>query len=648
VKNFFFFLFSLNVLSNSDYNSHGHVGYINTPSAYTNYESSLTYILSRDDPDRKLVLLASPFNWLDASLFYVDITGKPYGPGSATQSYKDKGFSIKFNLLNKKGFPKISLGGNDIAGTGIYNSEYIVLSDTYKNIEYSFGLGWGDYSSGLKIGNPLIKLNDSFRSRSENYKDRGGAFDLNNYFSGDMSLFGAFKIRINNDVSFLTEYDPTTFENTPWNLKPKTKINLGVLFSKGNLNFKANFIGGNRFAFNVSYHQDFLQFNPNSQTISSNISTYEDLQKILELNNIGLKSISEDKDQLTISVKQNSHTNQQEVNNVVYLNSKLLSEKYKKLGIVQETLGMEVVKVFYPTSNEINLRNETYFNESQGKDRYFVQEKFPLISNYIYPTIRPYIAAREGFIFSGLILNNDLEVAFKENIIFLANFKSSLYDDFDKLYIPPVNIYPNQVRSDIKKYYNNFDYFFIGRLELNFLKSWNQSHFIRTSVGYYEEMFGGFGSEYLYHPPGSLFSIGAEIFHVKKRDYKMNLSFKEYENTFARTAIKITDPLTDINLKVSYGEYLAGDIGFTYELSRKFDNGIEFGVFFSDTNVTSEQFGEGSFDKGVKLTIPFSSLLNLEQRRLGDFIWRPLTKDPAAMLIKSIDIWDEVGRFRRY
>ena len=56
--------------------------------------------------------------------------------------------------------------------------------------------------------------------------------------------------------------------------------------------------------------------------------------------------------------------------------------------------------------------------------------------------------------------------------------------------------------------------------------------------------------------------------------------------------------------KLSYGEYLAGDEGVTFELSRSFLNGTKFGAFASFTDVSSEQFGEGAFDKGIFFSIP--------------------------------------------
>ena len=92
-------------------------------------------------------------------------------------------------------------------------------------------------------------------------------------------------------------------------------------------------------------------------------------------------------------------------------------------------------------------------------------------------------------------------------------------------------------------------------------------------------------------------------------------------------------------MKISYGEYLAGDIGTTFELSRSFSNGMQFGIFASNTDVTAAQFGEGSFDKGIFFNIPvYGNLIN--------YTWRPLTKDPAAKLNRKNSLYSLLVRFR--
>lgn len=63
--------------------------------------------------------------------------------------------------------------------------------------------------------------------------------------------------------------------------------------------------------------------------------------------------------------------------------------------------------------------------------------------------------------------------------------------------------------------------------------------------------------------------------------------------------------------KYSNGEYLAGDKGFTFEASRSFKNDVKFGVFATFTDVSTDQFGEGLFDKGIFFNIPiFNNFVN--------------------------------------
>jgi hypothetical protein len=81
-------------------------------------------------------------------------------------------------------------------------------------------------------------------------------------------------------------------------------------------------------------------------------------------------------------------------------------------------------------------------------------------------------------------------------------------------------------------------------------------------------------------------------------------------------------------MKLSTGEYLAGDKGTTIEFSRSFDTGLKFGVFATFTDVTYAEFGEGSFDKGIFFNIPIYG-------NLIDYTWRPLTKDPGSKLLRK-------------
>ena len=162
------------------------------------------------------------------------------------------------------------------------------------------------------------------------------------------------------------------------------------------------------------------------------------------------------------------------------------------------------------------------------------------------------------------------------------------------------------------------------------------------SGGILEEMFNGIGFEYLYFKQNTNYAIGIEVFDVIKRDYKMRLGTLDYKNITGSLNFYYRNYRTiPFDAKISYGEYLAGDEGVTIEFSRSFLNGAKFGVFASFTDVSSAQFGEGSFDKGVFFNIPvFGNFIN--------YSWRPLTKDPGARLIRKHTLHDLLIKFEPY
>ena len=112
------------------FNNHGVIGLINMPTARLYNESSYGFTLYDGEPDQKITMTSNPFNWLEASFFYTNIKGKPYCNVDydpvCGQDYKDKGFNLKIRLKEEGILPAIAVGINDIAGTGLYSSEYIV------------------------------------------------------------------------------------------------------------------------------------------------------------------------------------------------------------------------------------------------------------------------------------------------------------------------------------------------------------------------------------------------------------------------------------------------------------------------------------------------------------------------------------------
>ena len=186
------------------------------------------------------------------------------------------------------------------------------------------------------------------------------------------------------------------------------------------------------------------------------------------------------------------------------------------------------------------------------------------------------------------------------------------------------------MRSDVKQYLKNMDKgILIGRAQLDYHISPKNNHHIMLTGGILEDMFSGYGAEYLYFKQNKNYSIGLELFNVRKRDYEWGFGHLDYENTFVTANLYYRNyGLVPFDFKLSAGEYLAGDEGYTIEFSRSFSSGVQFGVFATFTDVSYADFGEGSFDKGLFFDIPiYGNFIN--------YTWRPLTKDPGAKLIRK-------------
>ena len=120
------------------------------PSARMHDEGTLAFSWSSNDPYLRGSLIAYPFSWFEASYQYVDVNNALYSnveSFSGDQTYKDKSFDAKFRILKESELlPQIAIGFRDIAGSGIFSAEYIVASKLYKNIDFTFGMGWGGLS----------------------------------------------------------------------------------------------------------------------------------------------------------------------------------------------------------------------------------------------------------------------------------------------------------------------------------------------------------------------------------------------------------------------------------------------------------------------------------------------------------------------
>ena len=638
-KSFFFFIFLfINAFLHADsfenniYNNHGIVGLINTPSARFYDESSFGITIYDGNPDQKITLTSSPFDWLEASFFYTNIQGLPY-PGFESQDYKDKGFNFKLRLKEQGLLPAVAIGANDIAGTGFYSGEYLVSSYEYGNFDFNLGFGWGNLNGKKDFENPLITIDERFKNRPEDFAQQGGQFQPSRYFSDEnISVFFGAAYLLNEKTIFKIERDTTKtdglidYDEAGSSFTYGLDYKISSNFSIGIFNERDNFYSL-KFLYKSNPKKDYPRQSFRQSKVNRSLDKYEKFRNNLQENGIGVNKIFKNQEIIGLEVTQFMLPNLNAIDSIIN-SAKESSNISEKVITNYKIVDLDAVKNF----DDNNFNDDELIYSRNKKSRF---------NNSYRINIRPFLAAREGFFKGAILFENDTEILFTDNLIFSSNLKYSLWNNFDDLVIPPRNTYPAQVRSDVKDYLRGFnDGVVIGRAQVDFYKSIKKDHHLMISAGIFEEMFNGAGFEYLYFPPEKNFALGFEVFEVIKRDYKLQFGTLDYQNTSGHINFYHRNyKYIPFDTKVSFGKYLAGDIGATFEFSRSFSNGVQFGIFATFTDVSSEQFGEGSFDKGIFFNVPiFSNLIS--------YTWRPLTKDPGAKLTRKNSLHDLLVRFK--
>ena len=636
-------IFSLQVTAdsfdNNQYNNHGIVGLINTPTARSYDEGVHGVTIYGSDIDQKITITSNPYEWFEASVFYMNTELEPtcrgYGDEVFCQGYKDKGFNVKFRLKEEGVLPAIAIGLMDFAGTGIYSSEYIVSSYGIGNLDMHLGLGWGQLGGTNKtISNPLGSIKESFYDRQGGYSGEGGQLNFGKYFSGEEAApFYGVSYKYGDKLLFQFEKDTTKmFDASLLYPERESDYTFGLKYSiTDNFTIGLSHERGSYSSFTFTYKnspaRSFKKYEYKQAEVAPDDNKYEQLINNLQNNDIGVRKVTETSRSIGLDLTQFIHSD-------IRLIEDIVSKAARDAGITKE------IKT---DLNVAGLKAVTEIDEDFQKDAKIIYERDleKRFYNSSHIVLRPFLASREEFFKGAILVENNSEFIIKENFFFAVNLKYSLANNFEDLTFPPVDTFPAQVRSDVKQYLKNMnDGVLIGRMQFDYHITPKPNHHLMFTAGILEDFFQGAGAEYLYFVPNKNYAFGAEVFQVKKRDYDWWFGTLDYENITATANFYYRNyGLLPFDLKLSAGEYLAGDVGTTFEISRTFDTGVRFGAFATFTDVSTEDFGEGSFDKGIFFTIPiYGNLIN--------YTWRPLTKDPGAKLIRKHTLHDFLVKFR--
>jgi hypothetical protein len=163
--------------------------------------------------------------------------------------------------------------------------------------------------------------------------------------------------------------------------------------------------------------------------------------------------------------------------------------------------------------------------------------------------------------------------------------------------------------------------------------------FARVTAGMLEPMFGGLSGEILWRPRDRPYALGLDVNWVAQRQYTQNIGTLGYSVVTGQASLYLDLPVWNLYTVLRGGRYLAGDWGGTIEMGRRFDSGIEVGGFATFTNVSYSRFGEGSFDKGIYVRVPFD-FFGVTTRNRANLNIRPVQRDGGQRLAVDNPLWD--------
>jgi hypothetical protein len=211
-----------------------------------------------------------------------------------------------------------------------------------------------------------------------------------------------------------------------------------------------------------------------------------------------------------------------------------------------------------------------------------------------------------------------------------GSYGLNLYDEFDDL-TRTSNSVLQSVRTDQDKYLKGSKH---GLDSLYFSKRGNLNAELNYEMyaGYLEMMYAGVGFELLSYDPFDRLAYGFNYSYVQQRDFDRKLGLQEFNTDTYFVSGYWDTPFYDMNMAVHVGQYLAGDKGATIEVRRSFSSGWEVGAFATFTNVSAEDFGEGSFDKGLYFTVPWSNFIDHRLARRSSHKMRLIQRDGGQYL----------------
>jgi hypothetical protein len=661
-------------------NFYGSPGLIDMPTAEALPDGQFTVGISSFGGVTRSTLTFQATPRLSASFRYVGIRNLNLG---GFETYRDRSFDVRY-LLKKEGriWPAITVGLQDFAGTGIYAGEYVVATKTFDgpsipgSIKVTGGLGWGRLASAGAIGNPFGGNRPLFLAGST-----GGKPSFDQWFRGQAAPFGGVEWQINNRWGVKAEYSSDAYR--------EETVNSNVFTRKSRFNFGAEYQYSDRIRVGAYYlYGSEVGVNLQVQLNPKRPGT-----------NIVIKPTGPVAQRPSRVSQPDAYSTEWSAN----ANAPMVLRDKLKPVLAASGLTLEALKVSSAEA-ELRYRNDRYqaIAVAIGRAARAMAQVLPAsVETFRIVTVENNLAQS-----AVTIRRSDLEaleynpqaadallavsgIGAATPTLPGAALNADLYPDFAWTlgpYLSPSYFDPDEpvrldagikldlsyrlapgweiagsvrhrlagnvgdsvrvsnsvlprVRTNSVLYAQGSDTV-LDNLYVS--KQWKPGNdlYARVTAGYLERMFGGVSGEVLWKPVGSRLALGVEANYVQQRDFS-GLGFQNYDVATGH-ASAYYEFNGGYHAQVDVGRYLAGDLGGTVTLTREFANGWRVGGFFTLTEVSAADFGEGSFDKGINLTIPVSWFLGTPGKRTVSTTIRPIQRDGGARLEVPGRLYEQV------
>jgi hypothetical protein len=672
-----------------EFNAFGMPGAIDTPSASTLPDGTLMFTGHAMPQSWRGTLTFQALPRVTVALRYSDVDSISYRRRTGT-GLRDRSFDGHLLVLDEGRYtPAVAVGLRDFIGTGAYSSEYVVASKTLSlQLRVSTGLGWGQLATQGAFANPLGVLDSGFNERPGGYAGLGGRVEGQRFFRGGAAAFSNLEYQLNPDLSFLAEYSSFAYVRERLGERSTTPVNFGLRYrlTEG-ATLSGAVIQGSDFAISANFALDPKamtergmrvtapapvlvrpivsgQSHSNTDWIAQReaweAALTEAWSSVFVKEGMRLGRVSLEERRAIIRVENLRHEIlTRAVGRTARISTYGLPPSIEEISVIPTTNGIEGTAVVINRSaleaNEFELDGpqqilaDTRLEDPLGfaESNKFWQPLWPERLPYNW-SVGPYTDFSyfdpDAPVRADAGVRLDLSHSFAENLSASVAVKQKIVGNIaDGSIGPPSGDYP-RVRT-ISLLYSS-DTPVLDRATLDYTFRPMENIYGRTSVGLLERMYAGASAELLWAPANSPFAFGVEVNALQQREPEALISTNDLQidSWHASGYYSFGD---GFHAQLDLGRYLAGDTGGTLTLEREFTNGIRVGAYATLTDMPFDDFGEGSFDKGISVTLPIATLLGTPNTTRNTTTLRSLTRDGGARVNIANRLYPSIRDARR-